>query len=325
VIHNSISNSDEENFAQPTEKWAIIINPASATGKGRKIWPSLQKALVKKNIPFVYEFSEQPDDIYKLVVKYLKKEFLQFAILGGDGSLHLLVNSLMKVNPDQLSKIKVAFFPAGTGNDWRKTHGIRMDFHHTLELILKNQFSEHDVGVVKYQGETRYFINILGAGLDAKAVSIYHKYISGIKIGKFKYILSLILALLRYKKDKVRMECDGQLITKQPILNLNIGICQYSGGGMRTIPHAKYDDGILEGVWILKIGLIKVILNLKKLFNGTYIEMKEISQFRGKEINLEFEKDTMIEADGEILGPADKFEIGIIPSAIRIVSGIRGS
>ncbi len=43
----------------------IIVNPASRSGKGNKVWRQLEPALLQRQVPYQVYFSEKPGDVAK--------------------------------------------------------------------------------------------------------------------------------------------------------------------------------------------------------------------------------------------------------------------
>ena len=304
-----------------SDLWLVIINPASAGGRGKKRWPRLKRSLEERNILFHFVISENEDDIRTILKVEYEKGIRNFSILGGDGSFHILVNAVMH-HGWPLQDIRLALFPAGTGNDWRKTHEIRNDPDHVAELIARGSFVSHDVASIRSAENSWWYVNLLGAGLDAAAVDVYHKRMSGLPIGKIKYILALLVALLGYRRQDVTIHCDDRDIYSGKFLNLNLAIGGYSGGGMHTVPHARFNDGRLEGVLVPRISFFKILLNLPGLFNGKYVELEEVQTFSGRMVQMKFSQPNRIDADGEIMENSREFIVEIIPQALKVASAV---
>ena len=303
------------------DHWLIIINPEAAGGNARKLWPKYS-GVFNGSIDFTQHTSLGLEDMTQTISRAYQTGTRNFAILGGDGSMNVLINALFQIPEIETKSVRVALLPAGTGNDWKRTHNIPQEAAEILKLMQKDSFVWHDLGKVSYSMKNQYFINLLGTGLDAKAVRFYHSHTSRWGIGKLKYMAALLMALFSYRRVRVKMHLDhaSELKLNGKVLNLNIGIGKYSGGGIRTIPHANFNDGKLEGVVVEKIGLFKVLLNLPNLFNGKYIQLKEVGCFSTKHVKLEFENPEYIEADGELMGPAKEYEVEVIPSGIHVLS-----
>jgi diacylglycerol kinase family enzyme len=57
-----------------------------------------------------------------------KKGFRNIISIGGDGTLHHVVNGVMKQRYVKTSDITIAVIPLGTGNDWIKTYSIPKEY-----------------------------------------------------------------------------------------------------------------------------------------------------------------------------------------------------
>ena len=60
----------------------------------------------------------------------------------------------------------------GTGNDWVRTYGIPSDYEKAVEVIAAGKSFTQDVVKATYVGrsgseESRYCVNVSGAGMDA--------------------------------------------------------------------------------------------------------------------------------------------------------------
>ena len=81
------------------------------------------------------------------------------------------------------------------------------------------------------------------------------------------YLKQLFLCLLKSKAKIIRVTYDSQIIETK-IFSLSTGICKYNGGGMQQLPLAYPGDGLFYLTIIRKVSILKVLLNVHKLFNG---------------------------------------------------------
>ena len=58
----------------------------------------------------------------KLVQNAINKNIKNIVCIGGDGTLHNIVNGIFGQSFVSTSEINVGVIPIGTGNDWVKTH-----------------------------------------------------------------------------------------------------------------------------------------------------------------------------------------------------------
>lgn len=301
-------------------KWFVIINPISGGGKAVKLWKKLRVLLEQAEIEFEFAQTKYPNHAFELTQAAMQAGALRILIIGGDGTANEVVNGLMQyaATPDSIA---LAMISVGTGNDWVRTIGKPASFRSMILGLKASQTFAHDVGVLEYAGTNgrtkRYFINIAGLGFDgyvAYKLSRSSSFFSGSKI---QYWIGLMQSLFTYKHTRVNFTVDDESVTMQT-LSVAAGICKYNGGGMQQLPHADFNDGLLDMTVISNMHKLKMILSLPKLASGSFIRMQSVKTFRGKQITIESDKTIHVETDGEYLGTTP-VQIHIIPSAIRVV------
>ena len=116
--------------------------------------------------------------------------------LGGDGTLHEVVNGLFiqqEVCPDE---VLVAVVAVGTGNDWVRTFGISNRYQDAVKAISEGYSFLQDVGVVSYEEahyrQSRYMVNVAAAGYEAQVVRCFNHLKKKGRRGRWLYTLSLI-------------------------------------------------------------------------------------------------------------------------------------
>jgi diacylglycerol kinase (ATP) len=110
---------------------------------------------------------------------------------------------------------------------------------------------------------------------------------------------------------------DGKEIQHE-VFSLALGIARYNGGGMKQLPRAAPDDGVFDLSIIKKITRLRVMRSVKKLYDGSFVELPEVSTYTGKAIRIESEPKCRIEADGEDLGESP-FRFEILPRALSMI------
>ena len=69
--------------------------------------------------------------------KVKEKGITNIICIGGDGTLHNIVNGIMNQKILPTHKITVGMIPIGTGNDWVKTHNISKNVVKAIRTIEK--------------------------------------------------------------------------------------------------------------------------------------------------------------------------------------------
>jgi diacylglycerol kinase family enzyme len=112
---------------------------------------------------------------------------------------------------------------------------------------------------------------------------------------------------------------DGQNVFSGKVFSMSIGICKFNGGGMMQLPNAIADDGLFDITVIRKTTKLRIVTNIKNLYDGSFVNMPEVSLFTGKKITITAQpaNKLYLETDGESLGHSP-LEFEIVPRSIRL-------
>jgi diacylglycerol kinase (ATP) len=303
--------------------WKVIINPHAGGNTDSSVWERILQELHSAKIDFEHEVSKYHKHIVEIVERSINSGFRKFIIIGGDGSLNEMVNGIYNQTTISPEKIVTAHISLGTGNDWQKTYDLPLNSKLMIEKIKNEKVSSQDVGVVRYQDQsetkTNYFVNVAGMGFDALVVkNIAQKRLKK-PHSKFSYSFSLFRSLMSHTSYNAKIIVDGKEVFNESLFSFNAGIGKYNGGGMMQVPEAVPDDGLLDITVFRKMSKIKVIANVKRLYDGSFTDLQEVSLFRGKEIRFDSEAEIWLECDGEILGHSPAV-FTIIPLGFRFIN-----
>lgn len=301
--------------------WTLIINPTSGGGKAQKLWPQIQSALDQEGISYDYYFTEKQGHAIQLVQKLTEQRKRNYIVVGGDGTLNEVVNGLCIQQNIPLSECTLGCIPIGTASDWVKYHHIPYDIQQAVRLLKEPHLLEHDIGKVVFQHQqSRYFINIAGLAFDAFVVQHTDKNALKGRFGHLFYLWGVLKSLNKYSNPPFAFAVNGQ--THQgSIFCLNVGVCAYSGGGMRLVPNADAQDGLFDITVIEKMGFWEVLFNLRYLYNGRIYEHKKARHFRSSGIQIfSFQEDIPMEVDGEFIGFAPA-KFLILNQKLKVVVG----
>jgi len=221
----------------------IVVNPHSGNSNFKKSWEKITYILKLKNINFSYSFTEYRKHEVILVDKAIEQGYRNIISVGGDGTLHHVVNGIMKQRYIKTSKIKLGVIPLGTGNDWIKTYNIPNSIKKSIDIIVKNNTILQDIGCIKLSnGKKEYFNNLAGTGYDGYVVKNLN-YLK--KIGSLAFIVSGLYSLFFYKKKKYEIKINNLSLNKKCLMIL-VGLCKYSGGGLQITKDPNPFDGLLD-------------------------------------------------------------------------------
>ncbi|MDX6745527.1 diacylglycerol kinase family lipid kinase [Polaribacter sp. PL03] len=306
-----MSNIDTIN----TNSWFIIANPTSGNRNFSKLWREIQQLLKNKNLDYSFAFTQFSKHEIKLVENAIKKGFRNIISVGGDGTLHNVVNGIMLQRYVKTSDITIAVLPLGTGNDWIKTYNIPNDLKKAVEIISKKKKIVQDIGVLKSKNKTIYFNNVAGLGYDGYIVN---KLNSLKKFGAISYILAGIYGLIFYKKSIFKINFNDKVIETKCLMAV-FGICKFSGGGMQFTKNVDSTDGLLDITIVNNLTFLDLIVNLPKLYSGKIVAHKKVYSYKTKEITvIPRNLKSFIQADGELIATGE-VTVKIIEKAIQFV------
>lgn len=307
--------------AEHSGKWFTIVNPVAGYGRALDDLPIISKLLREHGIDCELVFTEHKYHATQLTVEAVRSGYRKIIVVGGDGTLHEVVNGIFIQKEVPTDSVLVAVIAAGTGNDWIRMYGIPRKYSEAIRAIAENQSFLQDIGVVNYEESSyrqqRYMSNVGGAGLDATVVQRFNKLKTKGYRGRLLYIRGLVHSFLRYNSTGMRIWVDDRQVVNDIVLSITVGVCKYNGGGMMQVPQAVADDGLLDLTVIRKIHWWQIPSNFRRLFNGGIYSIPQVSLYRGSRIRIESAPDVPLEIDGEIMGTSPA-EFTIMHRAVRV-------
>lgn len=302
-------------------KWFLIHNPRAGVGKGAKALPAIEASLKAAGIGYQVMTTTHAGHATELTALALLQGGRRFAAVGGDGTVNEVANGLLGQTKVPLENIILTQIPIGTGNDWRRTHGIPLKMKEIVSMLANPRIVSQDVGVVDWHKDAvakqRYFVNIAGFGFQAYVGLRANAQKAKGKGGIMGYVVALLSSLRSYKPQMSQFMIDNDRGRKQMIYSGAVGICKYNGGGMKQCPDAVVNDGYLDFTLIGEISKWEVLKNVPKLFSGKFVHHPAVSQYLAKEINMQGSKNLLIEVDGENIGHAPAW-FSVLPNALNI-------
>ena len=105
-------------------RWFVIVNPVAGGGRGLDHFPLISKLLRDAGIQTEPVFTEHKFHATELTVSAVKQGFRRIIAVGGDGTLHEVVNGLFIQQTVDPREVLLAVVAVGAGNDWIRTFGV---------------------------------------------------------------------------------------------------------------------------------------------------------------------------------------------------------
>ena len=313
-------------MTEENNKWLVVVNPKASVGKSGKDWPQIRQILINEGIEFDDVLTEYPRHAIEIVRNAIvEKGYRKFIAVGGDGTNNEVINGIFTQDAVPTTEITMAAMPIGTGNDWRRTFDIPLEYDKVAKIIKAGHTYAHDIGKLTYydDGNTgiRYFLNAAGTGLDEMVCHSTNRMKQQGKGGTIRYLISLVKCMLTYKVTRIQLTIDDELVFDDYILNLSIGNGRFNGGGMMTMPKAIPNDGLFDVTVIKKVSIFKFAANVKNVYDGSFIKkIDEVKTFRGKRIHIVSipPHSLKVETEGENLNNSP-FDFEVLPQAINMI------
>jgi len=303
-------------------KVMIILNPMADMGNAWRVARDLRP------IALEYDHADWSGTVYpghaiELARQAGEQGYDMVIAMGGDGTVHEVVNGLMQVEENKRPLLGVV--PVGSGNDFAHAIGVPMQSDHALAHALNGEASTIDLGLMTDEhGRKEYFDNTLGIGFDAIVTIRSHKL--PIVRGFLMYLTAVIQTiLLDHNPAHVQIETDSEKIDDQVLMTT---LCNggREGGGFMLSPDSKMTDGIMEFLLVRKVSRAMMFRLVPEFMSGTHRRFtKQIRMGVCKKFAMTSDRPLYIHADGEIFtsfgSNLRKVTFEILPGALKVVRG----
>lgn len=304
----------------------FIINPKSKTGKGLKIWKSIQAKLDELQISYKYYFTR-----YKFHSTQIAEDICRqyegskrIIVLGGDGSVNEVINGI-----HSYEDVMLGYLPTGSSNDLARSLHIPKDPLKALDLLLNgHHYIYYDHGQVRLTegSNPRKFAVSSGIGFDAVVcyealTSKLKKILNNLKLGKLTYGILALKGIITYQP------CDGELIIDE-IRHLKLKkiffaasmIQPYEGGGCMMAPQADAKDHKLSVCVINDISKYKILFVLPLMYIGKHtIFKKYVNIFDCRTLEIILDNQQVVHTDGEYVGKSDHIYVSCNEEQVRML------
>lgn len=300
----------------------MIVNPAAGEGRGLDDFPLVSRLLREAGVVYEPVFTEHKCHATELTVAAVRQGYRRIIVVGGDGTLHEVVNGLFIQQEAAPHEVLLAVVAVGSGNGWVRSFGLSGRYGEAVRAIAEERSFLQDVGVVSYEEahyrQSRYMANAAGVGFEAYVMGrIAHLRNKG-RTGGLRRTWCLVRSFFRYKSTGVKVWVDDRLVYNDLLLSVAIGICKFNAAGMQQLPAAVADDGMFDVSLVRPVHFWHILFRVRYLFNGGIYRIRHILQERGSRIRIESSPEVPLEVDGELLG-GSPLSFEILHRAIRVV------
>lgn len=276
----------------------LIVNPRAGGGRGARLLPRIRAALRGLGLPHRVAPTTSLDHARQLAAETLETGEVA-AALGGDGLVAAVGGALRGTGG------VLGVLPGGRGNDFARKLGVGTDPVRACSVLAHGHERRVDLGLV---GE-RPFLGIASAGLDSDVNAVASA--TRLPLGGGVYAYGVLRALARWRPARWEVSVDG---TARAFTGYSVGVANSGvyGGGMRLVPHASLDDGLLDVVLIADMPRPRALVNLGRVFRATHLHEPALTLLRGHEVTFAADRPFAAWADGD--------PIAALPTTVRVAA-----
>ncbi|MEW6717790.1 MAG: diacylglycerol kinase family protein [Chloroflexota bacterium] len=300
-------------------KVKLIFNPRADMGNAWRLAADLR--------PIVEEFggADWAGTVYPTHATTLARQAAEegydiVVAVGGDGTVHEIINGLMQVPKGKRPRLGVV--PMGSGNDFAHNVGVTINPPVALRQALSGKSLRVDIGVLEDErGRREYWDNTLGIGFDATVTIRSHRL--PIVRGFMMYLIAVIQTImLNHDAPHFRFVTDEESWEGEKLM---IVLCNgpREGGGFLVAPEAVPDDGVFHYASIDRVSRPMMFRLVPEVMKGTHGRFDCVHMGKFNKLELQADRPLYIHMDGEIFSGfgtvVRQVKVELIPQALEVM------
>ena len=295
-------------------KTAFIVNGKSKNKK--RFSRDLKRYRDQLRGEFTVVHTSQEGHALDLARELANENFTHIISVGGDGTLHEVVNGVYLSNNPACA---VGLLPGGTANDFAKTVNVPWSFEELVSLVNEGSLTPINLGVITLgDGSQRCFVNIADLGLGVDVVKRVNRS-RGWLGANFTFFKAIVLSLLTYKNQEITVKAkDWEW--KGKINSFIIASGRYFGSGLCIAPAASPVGKNFSVVIIGDITIGDYLKHISKIKRGDLLIHPSVTYKTAETLEITGgSTDTLgMEADGEFVGNGS-FKVGLKLKKLNLI------
>lgn len=285
----------------------VIFNPAARGEKSLRLRRFLES---KAGGDVTLAATERVGDATRLAKEAVASGYETVVAAGGDGTIHEVVNGM-----GSGCSAALGVLPLGTANVFARELGIPLGLERAWATLETGKVRVVDMGVAEFGGQRRWFVQLAGVGLDARAVRTVSWQLKK-HVGPWSYVWAGLRALRQHTADvEVAAEDSGRTARGVAVL---IGNGQRYGGPFQLFPGAKLDDGQLDVCVFERSGYLHACRYGLGVLCGTHTRQHGVQYFRSARLVCRSATSAPLQLDGEDVGDTPVV-FRVEPRALRVI------
>ncbi len=289
----------------------LIFNP-SARGQKAEAFNARLSALFPSA---ALRHTKGPSDARRIASDAVREGFGTVVAVGGDGTANEVVNGIADV-PGGLAAVRLGLVPLGTINVFARELGLPRNLPGAARMLAAGNELKVDLGRAEFwlngAPQTRVFLQLAGAGLDARAVELVSWELKK-KTGPMAYVVAGLHAL---RESQPKIEVTGSAPASGELVLLGNG--RFYGGSFELFPAASLHDGLLDICVLPAANVWSAMQAGMGLATGSVHRFWKSQCFRSPTVTLRSASRVGLQLDGEYVGELP-VTFSVLPNALRVI------
>jgi len=274
----------------------VIFNPAARGNKARRF----RRRFAELSQQCALKATTAPGDARRFAQAAVATGYDVIVAAGGDGTVNEVLNGIGD-EPDGFQRARLGVLPLGTVNVFARELKIPLKLESAWKVLKRAQEMKIDLGRADFfedgKPQSRYFMQLGGAGLDARAVELVSWKLKK-SAGPLAYLVAGFQALAE-KQPRISVSADGKKIEGELVL---LGNGKFYGGPFDIFPGADLRNGLLDACVFPQVNTASLLRLAPGFLARQKLSEPRVRRLRTEKIELTSDRPAAFELDGEWIG-----------------------
>ncbi len=307
----------------------VLLNKNSNNGKGLKRWEKFRPELEEKSILRKYSVMSDPEKFSQYLRKELKKGERFLVSAGGDGTIHFLMNQVMKIKKRVRQELVLGAIGLGSSNDFHKPYSPAKHKNGRMPIRLDHENAVlHNVGQVDFEDESgkwqrKYFLINSSIGIIAQANYLFNSGEKIIQWLKSRWVegtiwYSALKTLFASRNVPVKIKIGKERYSTEAT-SLSVVINPHVSGNFCYDFNLSPQSDFLGVALCEKMGILSRLRTLFSLARSKFLGLPKTRSWTTDAIEIIPSTLTPLELDGEVY-VARRIKIKLLQGVLKVSS-----